>query len=353
MSSGGIFDPTQKRNRLKELDTKASAPEFWNNQEEARKLLKERARLQEDLQKFEEAEIALRDAGELIELAELEGDETLEDDIWNALKLATQKIERLEFERMMSGPQDRADAILTIHPGAGGTESQDWAQMLLRMYLRYCERRGFKTEVVDLQPGEEAGIKSATVTVSGDYAYGYLKAESGVHRLVRISPFDASRRRHTSFASVFVYPDIADEVEIEIRDEDLKIDTFRASGAGGQHVNKTSSAVRITHIPTGIVVQCQNKRSQHQNKAMALKVLKARLYDLEVRKKQEEKQKLESTKMDIQFGSQIRSYVLHPYKMVKDLRTGIETSRVDDVLDGDLDQFIKAYLIQKGGLKDR
>ena len=348
---GGIFDPAAKKKRIEEIDKIASEPDFWNDQDRAKSILRERSQLQADLEKFESVEKVLTEVGDLIELAEMEGDETLGDEIDQELRDVENRIEELEFARMMSGPKDRADAILTIHPGAGGTESQDWAQMLLRMYLRYCERKGFKTDIVDLQPGDEAGIKSATITVSGDYAYGYLKAESGVHRLVRISPFDANRRRHTSFASVFVYPDVQDDIEIEIRDEDLKIDTFRASGAGGQHVNKTSSAVRITHLPTGIVVQCQNERSQHQNRAMALRVLKARLYDLEMKKKEKEKEQLESSKMDIQFGSQIRSYVLHPYKMIKDLRTGVETGRVDDVLDGDLDQFIKAYLIQQGEKK--
>jgi peptide chain release factor 2 len=233
---------------------------------------------------------------------------------------------------------------LTIHPGAGGTESQDWAQMLFRMYLRFAERKGFKTEVVDYQAGEEAGLKSATIRIEGDYAFGLLTQESGVHRLVRISPFDANKRRHTSFAAVFVYPEIEEDIEIEINPDDLKIDTYRASGKGGQHVNRTDSAVRITHIPTGIVVQCQNERSQHQNKATALKILKARLHEIEKKKKQEKIDKLEDLKSDIAWGNQIRSYVLHPYKMIKDLRTRVETGDVDRILDGDLDEFIKASL---------
>jgi peptide chain release factor 2 len=234
---------------------------------------------------------------------------------------------------------------LTIHPGAGGTESQDWAQMLLRMYLRYAERRGFKAEVLDHQPGEEAGLKSATIRFEGDYAFGNLSQETGVHRLVRISPFDAAKRRHTSFAAVFVYPDVDEDIQIDINPDELRIDTYRASGAGGQHVNRTDSAVRITHIPTGIVVQCQNERSQHKNKAMAMKILKARLYELEKRKQNERMEKLEDAKSDIAWGNQIRSYVLHPYRMIKDLRTRVETGDTDRVLDGDLDEFIKAALV--------
>ncbi len=256
------------------------------------------------------------------------------------------KLKELELKILLSGAHERSDAILEIHPGAGGTESQDWAEILLRMYLRWAERKNFKAEVVDLLHGEEAGIKSATVTISGPYAYGYLKAEKGIHRLVRVSPFDANKRRHTSFAAVLVYPDIEEDIDIEIRDEDLRIDTFRASGAGGQHVNKVSSAVRITHLPTGIVVTCQSERSQHRNRAMAMKILKARLYEL---KKKEAEQKIESIigdKSEIAWGNQIRSYVLHPYKLVKDHRTGVETSNVEAVLDGDIDQFIEAYLKQ-------
>jgi peptide chain release factor 2 len=245
----------------------------------------------------------------------------------------------------LSEENDARNAILTIHPGAGGTESQDWAQMLLRMYLRYAERRGLKTEVLDVQPGEEAGLKSATVRVEGEYAFGNLSQESGVHRLVRISPFDAAKRRHTSFAAVFVYPEVDEDIEVGINPDDLKIDTYRAGGKGGQHVNTTDSAVRITHIPTGIVVQCQNERSQHKNKAAAMKVLKARLYELEQRKQREKLEKLEDAKTDIAWGNQIRSYVLHPYRMIKDLRTRVETGDTDRVLDGDLDEFIKAALV--------
>jgi len=257
------------------------------------------------------------------------------------------EIQAAEFKRMLGGENDRNNAIVSIHSGAGGTEAQDWAEMLLRMYLRWAERKGFVTEIIDYLPGEEAGVKSTTFTVNGEYAYGYLKAESGIHRLVRISPFDAGKRRHTSFASVFVYPEIQEDIVVEIDEEDLRIDTFRSSGAGGQHVNKTDSAVRITHLPTGIVVQCQNERSQHKNRAMAMKVLKARLYELKKREQEEKMEQLHSTKKDIAWGSQIRSYILQPYRLVKDHRTNLEMGDVDAVLDGDLDGFIQAYLLQK------
>ncbi len=266
-------------------------------------------------------------------------------DLSGALKSFEQELLEAELRALFFEEDDPRNAILTIHPGAGGTESQDWAQMLFRMYLRFAERKGFKTEVIDFQPGEEAGLKSATIRIEGDYAFGLLSQESGVHRLVRISPFDANKRRHTSFAAVFVYPEIDEDIEIEINPEDLRIDTYRASGKGGQHVNRTDSAVRITHIPTGIVVQCQNERSQHQNKARAMKLLKARLYELEKKKKLEKIEKLEDMKSEIAWGNQIRSYVLHPYKMVKDLRTRVETGDVDRVLDGDLDDFIRASLL--------
>jgi peptide chain release factor 2 len=256
-------------------------------------------------------------------------------------------INQIEMTMKLSGEHDDRDAIVAIHPGAGGTESQDWAEMLLRMYLRFAERRGWSTEMVDYQAGEEAGIKSATMMVRGDYAYGYLKSEHGVHRLVRISPFDAAKRRHTSFASVYVYPDIDEEIQIDINDKDLRVDTYRSSGAGGQHVNVTDSAVRITHLPTGIVVTCQNERSQHKNRDVAMKLLRARLYQLEVDKRQVEQEKLEGEKKDIAFGSQIRSYVLQPYQLVKDLRTGYEVGDVQRVLDGDLNGFVESYLAQR------
>ncbi len=287
-------------------------------------------------QKKEEIEV-------LTELAE-EG-ESIEEELNQTLASFKSSLEKAELQTLFFEKDDARNAILTIHPGAGGTESQDWAQMLLRLYLRYAERKEFKTEILDLLPGEEAGLKSVTVRIVGDYAYGNLSQESGVHRLVRISPFDANKRRHTSFAAVFVYPEVEDEIEIDIDTEDLRIDTFRSSGRGGQHVNVTDSAVRITHLPTGIVVQCQNERSQHKNKATAMKVLRARLYELEKKKKLEKLEKLEDAKSDIAWGNQIRSYVLHPYRMIKDLRTDVEIGDVDRVLDGDIDEFIKASLL--------
>jgi peptide chain release factor 2 len=285
----------------------------------------------------------------LVELFE-EGENVLEE-IEKNLSVLEDELEVVRLRTLFDEEDDLRNAILTIHPGAGGTESQDWAQMLLRMYLRYAERKEFKTDVLDLLPGEEAGIKSVTVRFVGEYAYGYLRQESGVHRLVRISPFDANKRRHTSFAAVFVYPEVEDDIEIEISPDDLRVDTYRASGHGGQHVNVTDSAVRITHIPTGIVVQCQNERSQHKNRATAMKVLRARLYEQEKKKKLEKLEKLENAKSDIAWGNQIRSYVLHPYRMIKDLRTRVEIGNVERVLDGDIDEFIKSSLLQRNGKK--
>jgi peptide chain release factor 2 len=279
----------------------------------------------------------------LVELSE-EG-ENVDEEIRESLASFEKDLAEAELQMLFFEEDDARNAILTIHPGAGGTESQDWAQMLLRMYLRYAERKSFKTEVIDFLSGEEAGLKSVTVRIEGDYAYGNLSQDSGVHRLVRISPFDANKRRHTSFAAVFIYPEVEEDIEIEIDAEDLRIDTYRASGRGGQHVNVTDSAVRITHIPTGIVVQCQNERSQHKNKASAMKVLKARLYELEKKAKLEKIEKLEDAKSDIAWGNQIRSYVLHPYRMIKDLRTNVEIGDVERVLDGDIDEFIKSSLL--------
>jgi peptide chain release factor 2 len=297
------------------------------------------------LENFGRHQAHLEEAEELITLGELENEESLSSDIAQELNAAQVGIERMEFTRMLGGPHDQVDAILTVNPGAGGTDSQDWAGMLLRMYVRFCERQGWKIEYLDRQDADEAGIKSATVSVQGDYAYGMLKGEAGVHRLVRISPFDAAARRHTAFAACFVYPDLDDDVEVEIKDSDLRLDTYRASGAGGQHVNKTDSAIRITHLPSGIVVQCQAERSQHKNKAKAMKMLKARLYELEMSVRDEERQAVESSKQAINFGSQVRNYVMHPYRLVKDVRSNYETGNLDAVLDGDLQGFITAYLI--------
>jgi peptide chain release factor 2 len=308
--------------------------------------LKERALLAEPLESWRRQRGDLDEARIFAEMAG-EGDRDASAEALAKIESIEASLSTLELQRMLGGEYDAGNAIVTLHPGAGGTEAQDWAEMLLRMYLRWAERRGFKTDVVDLQPGEGAGIKSATFTVEGPYAYGYLKAEAGIHRLVRISPFDANARRHTSFASMFVFPELDEEIEVEIDEADLRIDTYRSSGAGGQHVNKTDSAVRLTHLPTGIVVACQNERSQHKNKAMAMKILRSRLHELEMEKQQEKMDTLQQSKREIAFGSQIRSYVLHPYRMVKDHRTGVEIGNTDAVLDGDIDRFIEAFLVQQ------
>lgn len=288
-----------------------------------------------------------QDAGVMLDLAEEANDESVYREAETEISDFEKGVESLEFRNMLSGEHDQNNAIITLHPGAGGTESQDWTQMLYRMYLRWIERSGFKYEVIDLQAGDEAGLKDAAIEVTGPYAYGYLKAEAGVHRLVRISPFDANKRRHTSFASVFVLPEIDNNVDIKVEEKDLRVDTYRASGAGGQHVNKTSSAVRMTHIPTGIVVQCQNERSQLRNREMAMKLLMAKLYQLKLEQDKSKFSDLEKSKKDIAWGSQIRSYVFHPYNLVKDHRTGVSTGNVQAVMDGDLDEFIKAYLMGK------
>ena len=336
--------------RLSELQELLAEGDLWNDAERAQALLKEQKDLESRRDRLAVPVKAVADAAELIELAEMEGDQSVQPDIAAALDEALHVLDHMEFERMLSGERDHAPAILTINAGAGGTESQDWAQMLLRMYLRYAERQGFKIEELDRQDAEDAGIKSVTLEITGDYAYGLLKSESGVHRLVRISPFDSNARRQTSFAAVFVYPDIEEDIAIEVKESDLKVDTFRASGAGGQHVNKVSSAVRMTHLPTGIVVACQAERSQHKNRDKALKMLKARLYDMEVQARTADKRAIEDTKQDISFGSQIRNYVMHPYQLAKDLRTDEETSNVGAVMDGDLDRFIKAFLLAQPGV---
>jgi peptide chain release factor 2 len=333
---------------VEELEKQAAAPDFWNDQERAQQVLKEQNVSRATVKRWDGAHAALEDAGALLELVQEEDDESGAGEVTTMLDDVASQVEEMEFARMLSGPNDRYGALVNINSGAGGTESQDWAEMLMRMYSRWSERKEFKVQLLDKQPGEEAGIKSATICVEGEYAFGYLKAESGVHRLVRISPFDANARRHTSFASVSIYPDVEDEVDVEVKDEELKIDVFRAGGAGGQHVNKTESAVRITHLPTGIVVQCQNERSQHKNKAQALRVLRARLYEHEMKKKEEEMEGLRAQRKAIEWGSQIRSYVLAPYRQVNDHRTELKVGNVDAVLDGDLDQFIQAYLLATG-----
>ena len=289
---------------------------------------------------------SVEEARFFLDLAEEENDAEALEETQTRLREVTGSLADMELRQLLGGTDDGRDAIVTLHPGAGGTESQDWAEMLLRMYLRWGDRRGYKTEIMEYQPGEEAGLKRVTFTIAGDYAYGYLKCEAGIHRLVRISPFDANSRRHTSFASVFVYPEIDDTIDVEVNESDLRIDTYRASGAGGQHVNKTDSAVRITHLPTNIVVACQNERSQHKNKAMAMRILRSRLYELEVKKQREMMDSYQKNKKDIAWGSQIRSYVLHPYRMVKDHRTNVEIGNADAVLDGDIDRFIQSYLME-------
>jgi peptide chain release factor 2 len=324
-------------------------PNFWNDGEKAQVILKEQSSLKAVIDAWAKHRSDLEEARFFLDVAK---DEKNDDALAEAAaKIAAvgKEMAQTELTQLLGGPDDRRNAIITLHPGAGGTEAQDWAEILLRMYLRWCDRRGYKKEILDYQPGEEAGVKSVTFNVAGEYAYGYLKAEAGIHRLVRISPFDANSRRHTSFASVFVYPEIDDDIKVEIDEADLRVDTYRSSGAGGQHVNKTDSAVRLTHIPSGIVVACQNERSQHKNRAMAMKILKSRLYELEIEKQKEKMETFSKSKKDIAWGSQIRSYVLHPYRLVKDHRTNVEVGNADAVLDGDIDTFIEAYLMQTDG----
>lgn len=339
------MDISAKRKRMAELKEASAKSDFWNDAAKAQEQMKELDQTQAIVSELDAQKKACHDAREFLDLEE-EGMEDLAGDVLAQLEQVERVVEQIEFRRMLSGEHDAADAILFINAGAGGTESCDWAEMLLRMYRRWCDKKGFKNEVVDFAAGDGAGFRSATMTVMGQYAYGYLKAEIGVHRLVRISPFDSNKRRHTSFASVFVLPDVEKDIEIEVRPDDLEVDTFRSGGAGGQHVNKTESAIRITHVPSGIIVACQSQRSQHQNRALAMKLLKAKLFQKELEKRQKEREAIEKSKKKIEWGSQIRSYVLHPYRMVKDHRTDLEAGDADRVLDGDLDPFIQKFLLE-------
>jgi peptide chain release factor 2 len=345
MPSGGIFDYAEKRDRFEEVSRELENPDIWNDPPKAQELGRERARLEAVVTTLDELESGLVDAAEMLELAIEENDQEIVDSVSDDLETMQSQVEALEFQRMFSGEMDENSCYLDIQAGSGGTEAQDWAEMLLRMYLRWAERRGWKADLVEVSSGDVAGIKSATIQISGDYAYGWCRTETGVHRLVRKSPFDSGSRRHTSFAAVFASPEVDDNIEVDMNPADLRIDVYRASGAGGQHVNTTDSAVRITHVPTGTVVQCQNDRSQHKNKDHALKQMRAKLYELEMQKRNEETQMLEDSKSDIGWGSQIRSYVLDQSR-IKDLRTGVEVGNTQGVLDGDLDQFVEASLKQ-------
>lgn len=342
--SGGIFEVDQKKERLNAIRQELEEPDSWKNQERAQSLGKERAQLEEIVKRMEAIQLHLRDTEELYEMAASENDTETQAEVTRDAEKLTKTVEELEFRRMFSGEMDANNTYMDIQSGSGGTEAQDWADMLLRMYLRWGERHGFKAEIIEISPGEVAGIKSATVKFEGEYAYGWLRTETGVHRLVRKSPFDSNNKRHTSFASVFLSPEIDDNVHVEINPADLRIDTYRASGAGGQHVNRTDSAIRITHVPTNVVVQCQSDRSQHKNRAEAMRQLRAKLYELEMQKQRDKQAALEANKKDITWGSQIRSYVLDMSR-IKDLRTGVEVGNTQAVLDGDLDKFIEASLL--------
>ena len=345
MRCGGIFDYENKKERLEEVNLEMEDPDIWNDQEKAQALSKERASLDHIITTIDDLKSGITDTTEFLQMANEEDDQDSLNEVLTMIAGLESKIEKLEFQKMFSGPMDANNAFVDIQAGSGGTEAQDWAEMLLRMYLRWIESRGWKAELIEVSAGDVAGIKSATIKVDGEYAYGWLRTEIGVHRLVRKSPFDSSNKRHTSFAALFVSPEIDESYDVEIDPSDLRIDVYRSSGAGGQHVNKTESAVRITHVPTNTVVQCQNGRSQHQNKATAMQQLKAKLYELEMQKRNEESQSLEETKSDIGWGSQIRSYVLDQSR-IKDLRTGVENTNTQSVLDGNLDKFIEASLKQ-------
>jgi peptide chain release factor 2 len=343
---GGLFDVEVKRESIQEIESIMAVPGFWDDTNKSQHIIKERTALEKIVQTWDGLHKQIEDLRVMIELGEEALDDATLTEVAEMNSRLQQGVEAAEFQRMLSGPHDRNSCFITINPGAGGTESQDWAEMILRMYLRYCEKKGWKTSITEFQAGDEAGLKSATFNVSGEYAYGYLKAEAGIHRLVRISPFDSNARRHTSFASMYAFPEIEEEdIEIKISDTDLKVDTFRSGGAGGQHVNTTDSAVRITHIPSGIIVACQSERSQISNRGTAMKVLRAKLYEREVAERKDKASEIAAEKKEIGWGSQIRSYVLHPYKMVKDLRTGVESGNPDAVLDGNLEEFVVPYLM--------
>lgn len=340
----GIFDVDKLKADLARIENELLLEEVWSSPDKIKELHKAKSEILEILQPVDSLYEKINYLEDSMILLNEDGGDIFLEEFKNDLDNLKREIDQIELKTLLSGELDKNNAIITIHPGAGGTESQDWAQMLMRMYLRWAERNGFKVEIADLQPGDEAGIKGTTFTVTGPYTYGYLKGEAGIHRLVRISPFDANKRRHTSFSAVLVYPEIKDDINVEIREEDLKTDTYRASGAGGQHINKVSSAVRITHLPSGVIVACQSERSQHRNREMAMRILKSRLYDISVHEREKKMDTIKGDKKGISWGNQIRSYVLQPYRMVKDHRTGIESGNVDVVLDGDIDIFIKGYL---------